>query len=386
MVATAPFFFLVLFPLLSGALDDSCAWAKQPRSGEAPEVYFINMDKSADRKANMERHLSQVGLPHRRVRGVVGHSEIYVPDDIEKTWRNAWCKLQTTWVPPPRALASDPTVVLPPPRPRNPQATDTRDPNDLDQYSSFMTALCGRGKKKNTPKELGCTTSHLVAMRQAVYSTTSKSRYALIIEDDVQFPFDVDWHAVALSAPKGAQIMQLFNSNEHTMAETWGFYKRDPSRLWTERTSKRFSDFWSTCAYMIDRELIKPVVDKVVFNVNGWTSFNVIAGVTSPCVPRECCNVTHNIFEPRPPCVYAPRGFQADSYLYSMAKTYMMNIPLIANGLGTNESTFHQDHVAMIHRGAFRRQRQYVNEMLTGKTPLPPFAKPACKPLAVDEL
>ena len=40
----------------------------------------------------------------------------------------------------------------------------------------------------------------------------------------------------------------------------------------------------------------------------------------------------------------------------------------------------------MIHRGAFKRQRQYVNEMLTGKTPLPIFAKAACKPLAVDEL
>jgi hypothetical protein len=45
-----------------------------------------------------------------------------------------------------------------------------------------------------------------------------------------------------------------------------------------------------------------------------------------------------------------------------------------------------QDHVDMIHRGAFKRQRQYVNEMLTGKTPLPVFAKAACKPLAVDEL
>jgi hypothetical protein len=69
-----------------------------------------------------------------------------------------------------------------------------------------------------------------------------------------------------------------------------------------------------------------------------------------------------------------------------MANTYMMNIPLIANGLGGNTSTFHQDHVESIHRGAFKRQRQYVNELLTGKIPLPSFAKPACKPLKVDEL
>lgn len=388
----------VLMSLLlrvSWSLDISCKWNKQANEAVVqPEVYYINMDKSADRKLNMEKHLSDVGLVHHRVRGVVGHSEIYIPDDIEKSWRTAWCKLQTTWQPPLRTLGADPTIVPPPPRPRNkdspPVGVGLATPaagaaDEYGQYSSFTTALCGRGKKKNTPKELGCTTSHLVAMRQAVYSN-SKSRYAIIIEDDVQFPFNVDWDAVAKSAPPGAYIMQLFNSNEYTMAETWGFYVKDKQNLWTERSAKRFSDFWSTCAYMIDRVLMKPVVDKVIFNVNGWTGFNVIAGITSPCVPRECCVNSTNVFNPSPPCVYAPRGYQADSYLYSMAKTYMMNIPLIANGLGGNQSTFHQDHVDMIHRGAFRRQRQYVNEMLTGKTGLPAFAKPACKPLVVDEL
>jgi GR25 family glycosyltransferase involved in LPS biosynthesis len=390
---------------VSSSLDNGCKWNKQANEAVVqPEVYYINMDKSADRKLNMEKHLSDVGLVHHRVRGVVGHSEIYIPDDIEKSWRTAWCKLQTTWQPPPRKLGADPSVVPPPPRPRTkggppvgvgPGAgadagaatagTASASVDEFGQYSSFTTSLCGRGKKKNTPKELGCTTSHLVAMRQAVYST-SKSRYAIIVEDDVQFPFDVDWDAVARSAPPGAYIMQLFNSNEYTMAETWGFYVKNKQNLWTERSAKRFSDFWSTCAYMIDRVLMKDVVDKVIFNVNGWTSFNVVAGITSPCVPRECCVNGTNVFNPTPPCVYAPRGYQADSYLYSMAKTYMMNIPLIANGLGGNQSTFHQDHVDMIHRGAFRRQRQYVNEMLTGKTALPTFAKAACKPLVVDEM
>ena len=256
--------FLILLGQLCGfalSLDDSCKWSPKHSTDAAPEVYFINMDKSADRKINMEQHLSKAGYVHHRVRGVVGHSEIYIPEDIEKTWRNAWCKLQTTWKPPPRTLGADPTIVPPPPKPRTRPGPIGKPVeaaiDDLSQYSSFTTALCGRGKKKNTPKELGCTTSHLVAMRQAVYSN-SKSRYALIIEDDVQFPFDVDWHAVAKSAPKVAHIMQLFNSNEYTMAETWGFYKKDPTNLWTERNSKRFSDFWSTCAYMIDRVLMKP--------------------------------------------------------------------------------------------------------------------------------
>ena len=69
-----------------------------------------------------------------------------------------------------------------------------------------------------------------------------------------------------------------------------------------------------------------------------------------------------------------------------MAKTYMLNIPLIANGLGGNVSTFHQDHVESIHRAAFKRQRKYINKMIKGEVPLPSFAKPACKLLDILEV
>jgi GR25 family glycosyltransferase involved in LPS biosynthesis len=272
--------------ILGGAA--TCKWSKR----DGPEIYYINMDKSADRKINMEKHLSDVGFHYHRVRGLTP-KEIYIPDDIEKVWRTAWCTLQTSWKPPSMKNVT----------------ADINSP--YKQYSSFTTALCGRGKKKNTPKELGCTTSHLFAMREAVYNTKSKSRYAIIIEDDVQFPFDVDWEAVAKSGPPGFQILQLFNSNEYTMAETWNMYRKNTSNIWTERTAKRFSDFWSTCAYMIDRVAIKPVVDAVIFDVDGWTSFNVIAGITTPCVPRACCPNATDVFVRKPPCVYAPRGYQA---------------------------------------------------------------------------
>jgi hypothetical protein len=35
-----------------------------------------------------------------------------------------------------------------------------------------------------------------VAMKKAVYSTTARSRYALVVEDDVYFPFDIDFEAL----------------------------------------------------------------------------------------------------------------------------------------------------------------------------------------------
>ncbi len=176
------------------AINGSCSYKYRP---DAPEVYWINMDKSAARKVTMENTLTGMGFVNHRVRGLTP-SEIYIPDDIESTWRTAGCKLQTDWVPPSKLTPE----------------FYSNSSTDYSQYSAYTAALCGRGKKRNTPKELGCTTSHLVAMYNAVYSTTARSRYALIVEDDVSFPFDVDYNELARSAPTDFGILQLFNSNE----------------------------------------------------------------------------------------------------------------------------------------------------------------------------
>ena len=71
--------------------DEGCLWTKHSKG---PEIYFINMDKSVERKISMEKHLKNVGLTYRRVRGNPWN-EIYIPSDLEKTWTTAWCKSQT---------------------------------------------------------------------------------------------------------------------------------------------------------------------------------------------------------------------------------------------------------------------------------------------------
>lgn len=49
---------------LQASMDDAhCSWTKRPN---APEVYFINMDRSVDRRESMERHLSAMGMVHHR--------------------------------------------------------------------------------------------------------------------------------------------------------------------------------------------------------------------------------------------------------------------------------------------------------------------------------
>ena len=211
----------------------------------APEVYYINMDRSHHRKVAMEKHLHDIGAHSHRVRGVT-YQEIYVPPDIEDTWRTASCKLQTEWQPPNKLDIN----------------YNLSSSSPYQHYTAYTASLCGR-RKKNTPKELGCTASHLVAMHQAIYSTTAKSRYALIIEDDVYFPFDIDFQAMAMSAPDDFGILQLFNSNEASMRETWERYVKNPSYLWVKRHPIKYFDFWSTCAYLIDRFVMKPIIDNV---------------------------------------------------------------------------------------------------------------------------
>lgn len=345
--------------LLSFVYSQSCIWKTKDN---APEVYWINMDSSKSRKISSQLHFDEIGFRHFRVRGLTP-KEVYIPNDIESTWRTAHCKLQTEWIPP-NKLASNFSYM-----------------SEYGNYSPYMATLCGRGKGKNTPKELGCTISHLVAMRNAIYSTTAKNRYALIVEDDIQIPFDIDFDKLTASAPADFGILQLFNSNEGSMEATWNKYVQNNNFLWMQRHALKYFDFWSTCAYLIDRVVMKPVIDAVMSVENGWNSFKVVAGINNPCVPLGCCAPGSDVFEVKPPCVWAPRGYQADSFLYAMTKTYMLSMPLITNGKGTNESTFHQLHVEMFHHKAFRRQRTYINEMLKGSIPPPPFAKPACSTL-----
>ena len=402
----------------SGAPKDAgpkCEYKPVPYVAFQPEVYYINMDKSVARRKNIESHLDQLGLRPFRVRGITPE-ELYIPKDLEDTWQTRWC-LTHSEIPLPAHLDVN-----------NRKEYTGMNKETGKPYTAIIRGLCGRKRNdaKNTGnqiKELGCTSSHLEAMRRAIYSETATSRFALIIEDDVFFPFDVDWNALAHTAPDGFGILQLFNSNAGAMESTWKQYVKsqhqdqDPAnnvQLWMMRhsMSKHF-DMWSTCAYLIDREAMREVIDAVAYytppHVGDYSSsvsiassgsgssskkdekpdllnLHIVAGINNPCVPETCCpaGAKGDIFVSKPPCTWAPRGFQADSWLYALTKTYMLTMPLITNGQGTNQSTFHQSHVGALHRQAFVQQRQYVNDMLQGTVKPPVFARAACTAMDVE--
>ena len=96
----------------------------------------------------------------------------------------------------------------------------------------FMQAHCGR--KKNTRRELTVTLSHLLAIRSAIYDPSgSGSPYALILEDDLQLAFQVDFPALIRSSPNpsGFGVLQLVTSNEFSVLNLQKVYNQHRT-LW----------------------------------------------------------------------------------------------------------------------------------------------------------
>lgn len=125
---------------------------------------------------------------------------------------------------------------------------------------------------------------------------------------------------------------------------------------------------------------MREIIDKIIVDFLHFTDAKIIAGLQHPCTSLNspCYDIKGN-FVPNPPCIWAPRGYQADSYIYALPPhTYVFALPVIANGKGGNQSTFHQDHVLSIHRSAFNKQRSYINLMINNTVPCPSFLRPAC--------
>jgi GR25 family glycosyltransferase involved in LPS biosynthesis len=369
---------IAIFWILAGCItktqsnDGSCFWRKKTEEiiHRSPEIFWVNMDKSIDRRASLSSHLDQIGWLHRRIKGL-SLDDIYIPSDVRSKWDQYDAVVQTAEV----LVSGD-------------------DPQYITKYgnvSHFLIGLVGRGKS-NRLKELGCTISHLEAMRQAIYNNRSSSKYAVITEDDIFIPFDINFQGLAEAAPKDFGILQLFNSNEESMLSVWKMYRRDQEKnTWVPNRVGQAAAFWSTCAYVINREVLRPVIDEVIFQVQQAIHVRLIAGIRKPCRPKLSFCCTHIAgtysyeFIERPPCFIAPKGFQADSFLYTLNRTYVLTTPLITNGAGGNKSTFHQDHVQHIHQSAFKTQRSLINDMISGQAPLPSFVNKSCmSPLPLE--
>lgn len=197
-------------------------------SGLAPkiEVYYINLDRSHERRRHMEDQLEFYGFVSKNRVRAASIKDVIVPQEISIA---KYC-----------LSASNSSIshliggkVL--------QTTASNDINDTTIISAgnitkaqgitdnshriIVTSLCGR--PKNSRRELIVTLSHLRAIRSAIYSE-STDPYALILEDDTSIAFDTDFIAMANTAPEGFGILQLVTSNDHELKILINKYQKDP--------------------------------------------------------------------------------------------------------------------------------------------------------------
>lgn len=342
---------------------NSCKSLKHNES-ETPDVYWINLDRSQERKRFMLNQLSFYKMSHHRVKAITP-KQVLLPIELIKPFE---CN-----------TAGNASDILD----HSLYIERTR----VSKLQIFIKNHCGR--PKNTIRELSVTLSHLYAIRRAINDNNSKSPYALILEDDLQFLYQVDFHKLIASAPTDFGILQLITSNSFSVQNLWNVYK-ETEKYWVKRKDR--DDYWCAGAYIINKPLLKPYIDAIlspfpydvfVQNPKSWLNANIIAGYEKPiCYPKLCCNGTKLILtdENKRFCIFAKRGYQADHFIYSLLfdKTYMLTIPMLTGAKYGSLSTLHQDHVNF-HVTAFQKIQNLSIELLQNNEKFPPFYNKFCR-------
>lgn len=228
--------------------------------------------------------------------------------------------------------------------------------------------------KRNTNKDLAVILSHLKAIYYAVHSAKD-NKYALILEDDIQILFDIDFNKLIQSAPNDFGTLQLVTSNLEAINTLWSKYTESNGKLlWTKSSWRATTKdgkttlYWSAQAYLVKISVARAFIEDIVeVDSEGKLSFKIINSFHNPCIREK-----HR------PCIQANCLF-SDSYIYAAGEpTYVSHIPLF-NGAGIGlSSLIHQEHVP-VHKPAFERINMIQQAVLTSinrttsVVPTPPY-------------
>jgi len=217
-----------------------------------PPIYYVNLDDQTDRKKYVEDHFKYWGIEnYTRISGYDGRE-----DDL----------------------------------------------SDI---------IKGRYPERMTSGEVGCTTSHLKAIKH--WYDTSDSQYALIMEDDIDLElvkfWNFSWNEVMANLPYDWDVVQL------AIICTGSIHVK---------LHRRFVNDFSTACYLINRHHAEKLIK---FHVRG-DKYKLDNGAK-------------------------PRAV-ADDLIYNSGVTYAMPLFLYKLEMG---SSIHPEHVDAIHKG--NRDGQY---------------------------
>ena len=300
------------------------------------DTFWINLERSWERRTLMNKMFDRFGVEnHKRINAVTNHS-IYFPPSFN--YQGA-CNSLTEQE-----------------KQREIEKITEQQRKGERNMTVLIASLCSDFHDAERYYTLACTLSHLIAIHKAIHhsnhrSSPTKKDYALILEDDISFNYEIDFKKLVNSAPKNFSVMQLSVNSEYMVKRMWKQYTQNPtSNLWLPRKDPKLT--WSAAAYLIHKERLRAKVAQVIEQVH--PHLYVVHLLPSPgeCVyDGKCCDL--NMTHPSAECIsYFNNYLVADLYVYNLRPqdTYVSPLPLFTPLQSAASSTIHQEHV-MIHGG-----------------------------------
>jgi hypothetical protein len=340
------------------------------------DIYWVNMENSTDRKEYMRGVYSFFGLTSNHRHVALTPANVSIPKGFENSTH---CKL----LPPSETLNEIQRI-------RELQETG-------EVGKTVLVAKHCATREDFEPKLLAVTLSHLTAIYRAIHDqTTAHKKYAMIMEDDLGLAFEVDFTELIETAPKDFTILQLVSSNSMAVEYNWDQFIYGGMR-WMRRQAA--DDNWCMGAYIINKERLQPILRRILHRVTDKLMVADIIAIDKCSSPQNerfaalsyCCNnntqdgsldngIISNPNMPQLPCIFAPRGYTSDNYIYNLdfGHSYVSTVPLFLTSAAARNSTLHQTHVDL-HDSAFMRVKERINYMLnTDKKRLPRYVNPTC--------
>jgi GR25 family glycosyltransferase involved in LPS biosynthesis len=339
---------------VSGGVKETSEVQFAQKNNDLLDIYWINLDRSTQRRDIMNSVYDFYGLSNSSQRFVaLTPAEIGIPKGLESARQCNFLKENETWTELSRVRSVK---------------------NHAKRPKILLTSHCARTSLNRNI--LATTLSHLLTIFQAVHHHKGK-KYALIMEDDFQPAMEIDFETLIQSAPEDFGILQLVSSHSESMEENWNHY-REKGRNW--RPSGDSDNNLCAGAYIVHKERLRPIISKLIRKVNDQLHTARLVAVNRNCSQLSCCNPEVSIV-PKLPCVLAPRGYEADNFIFNMyfGHSYVSCVPLFLNSAMGRRSTSHQEHVDG-HTTAFERMKELIDYMVhVDPQLLPNYVNPSRK-------
>lgn len=280
-------------------------------------VYWINMDGMTDRQVSMTKHLDNYGVKyHKRIRALT-------PKTCNLIMVDSNCN---------RVSLSDIAIAC-------------------SHVSALHTALNDQS------------------------DTAKRSKYFVVLEDDVRFKFGVDFEKFIGSAPEDFGSLQLMMSHKGQIETAWSHYTNSMHTSSPTRRPDYFihrprnSTVWSAQAVLYNKEVIRQFVEKaVVKDKHGQLGYKLVT--TADYDKSDPAKI--NGFKPAIAC----SCLFADMFVYAVAQpAFIATVPMFNSAVQGVNSTYHQAHV-VYHLQGFAQIQQIQDDMARNAALLPPYLTP----------